>query len=101
MRPSIVIVAISNGFGYGCETCNFNLHVTCAALPDARDYAIHLLLRNAFKKHKHPILLRYPPHGKHPDHFMCDMCEELINPKYWLYSCFECDVGFHTECAPR
>ncbi|GAA0156398.1 hypothetical protein LIER_13909 [Lithospermum erythrorhizon] len=135
-----------NGFGYGCETCNFSLHVTCAALPDVIMHETHdhplfqmeaqgerqcytcakyvpdgslifkckscdvlisyyCAMHSRSIRHRwdrqHPILLRYPPHGKHPDHFMCDMCEELINPKYWLYSCFKCDVGFHTECAPR
>ncbi|KAM7502383.1 hypothetical protein LguiB_001287 [Lonicera macranthoides] len=47
---------------------------------------------------KHDITLRYPPYSDHPDDFYCEICEEEIHPKFWLYHCGLCDQPFHTEC---
>ncbi|GAA0171107.1 hypothetical protein LIER_43944 [Lithospermum erythrorhizon] len=74
---------------FKCISCDVYLDYNCA------------MLSRSIRHREHPILPKYPHHGDHPNHFMCDMCEELIHPERWLYSCIECDVSFHFNCAPR
>ncbi|KAM7502387.1 hypothetical protein LguiB_001291 [Lonicera macranthoides] len=75
-------------FLYGCDTCHFYIDTWCATMKRT-------------VKHdwdRHDITLRYPPYSDHPDDFYCEICEEEIHPKFWLYHCGLCDQPFHTEC---
>lgn len=31
--------------------------------------------------------------------YLCDLCFDLMNPQAWYYSCKECRLSFHLECA--
>lgn len=64
---------------FGCETCGkFHIHRICALFPSR-------------------IRHRWDPHAI-PFYQGCEICEEEINPKLWLYHCRECDQSFHTNC---
>ncbi|GAA0183237.1 hypothetical protein LIER_30690 [Lithospermum erythrorhizon] len=77
---------------FKCIYCNILVGFDCALLSGS--------IRHRWDRH-HPIDLKFPPHDRPRGHFMCDMCEELIHPMYWLYSCFNCEISFHPSCAPR
>ncbi|KAM7497018.1 hypothetical protein LguiA_021432 [Lonicera macranthoides] len=76
------------GFMYGCDTCYFRIDISCATLKRT--------VKHDWDRHN--ITLRYPPYSDHPDDFYCEICEEEIHPKFWLYHCVLCDQPFHTEC---
>ncbi|KAI3455271.1 hypothetical protein Pfo_011934 [Paulownia fortunei] len=73
---------------YSSENCGFNLHYSCAMLPAS--------VRHRWDKH--PLALSYPPYSHHPDDFYCEICEEEIHPKAWMYHCRQCDQSFHPTC---
>ncbi|KAM7497014.1 hypothetical protein LguiA_021428 [Lonicera macranthoides] len=78
----------SNGFKYGCDICHFLVDISCATLKRT--------VKHDWDRHN--ITLRYPPYSDHPDDFYCEICEEEIHPKFWLYHCGLCDQPFHTDC---
>ncbi|GMP62217.1 hypothetical protein CsSME_00024399 [Camellia sinensis var. sinensis] len=76
-------------FAFGCDICNFNLHYTCAVLPDT--------IKHRYDKH-HPFTLIYAPIKDGPDEYICEFCEEEIDPKWWFYHCIDCDQSACAEC---
>ncbi|WOG93598.1 hypothetical protein DCAR_0312884 [Daucus carota subsp. sativus] len=75
------------GFSYHCNTCDFDLHVVCAAKPLT---VVHQL-------HEHPLMLTF----KNPYEtkgFACDVCSK-IGSKHWLYRCGVCEFDAHLHCA--
>ncbi|CAN4118529.1 unnamed protein product [Withania somnifera] len=83
--------SLSGSASYGCSDCHFYLGIECALLPPK---IIH-------KWDEHPLLLMYPPFPLNPDDFLCEICEEYIHPKHWVYHCKECDLSFHPYCISR
>ncbi|CAL5430895.1 unnamed protein product [Camellia sinensis] len=75
-------------FSFGCSTCNFNLHYTCALLPRTITH----------RYDEHPFILTYNTIviEDDPDEYICEFCEEDINPNFWFYHCVKCD---HSACA--
>ncbi|GMP40459.1 hypothetical protein CsSME_00010902 [Camellia sinensis var. sinensis] len=63
-------------FSFGCDICDFNLHYTCVALPDT--------IKHRYDEH-HPFTLIYAPIKDGPDEYICEFCEEEIDPKWWFY----------------
>ncbi|XP_071933928.1 uncharacterized protein [Coffea arabica] len=82
-------ITSSNAY-YRCR-CGFFLHQWCATLPGAVKH----------RWDKHPILLMHPPFSDHSDELYCEVCEDEIHPKTWIYHCRECDQSFHPRCIPR
>ncbi|XP_047341950.1 uncharacterized protein LOC124945539 [Impatiens glandulifera] len=84
-----------NSFLYHCSTCNFNLHVNCAFLAESVKRT----------DHQHPLSLHYSsPYKKSNDCeddvvFMCNVCEDSVDPKCWVYYCKECDFGTELGCV--
>ncbi|THG05763.1 hypothetical protein TEA_002317 [Camellia sinensis var. sinensis] len=76
-------------FAFGCDICNFNLHYTCAVLPDT--------IKHRYDKH-HPFTLIYAPIKDGPDEYICEFCEEEIDPKWWFYHCIDCDQSACAKC---
>ncbi|CAL5331254.1 unnamed protein product [Camellia sinensis] len=76
-------------FSFGCDICNFNLHYTCAMLPDT--------IKHRYDEH-HPFTLIYAPIKDGPDEYICEFCEEEIDPKWWFYHCIDCDQSACAEC---
>lgn len=74
--------------GFACKVCDFLLAKSCTFMPS--------MIRHRWDPH--PIPLLYPPVKNHPDEFYCEICEEEINPNYWLYHCHICDQSFHPTC---
>lgn len=71
-----------------CETCNsFRIHIDCAQYPSR--------VRHRWDPHLVP--LKYPPFFCQGIIY-CEICEEEVDPKLWLYHCGECDQSFHTYC---
>ncbi|XVE79812.1 hypothetical protein DITRI_Ditri14bG0086300 [Diplodiscus trichospermus] len=71
------------GQAYGCESCKYFLHKTCAKL-------------------SHEVL--HPLHPQHPlglsaneDIFFCDECRTFTNG--FNYVCYECDFKLDVKCA--
>lgn len=79
---------ISSCIRFGCEACNFHLHINCVSFPGA--------LRHMYDKHYIP--LTYTPPKDHPSEFICEICEADINPRFWFYHCQDCNQSFHTRC---
>lgn len=83
-------------FRYHCYTCNFDLHVTCASLPQSVER----------KDHKHPLVLTYESpiteemREEDPNvSLSCDVCKRGVNERCWIYRCAECDYGTHLSCV--
>ncbi|THF99895.1 hypothetical protein TEA_019493 [Camellia sinensis var. sinensis] len=76
-------------FSFGCDICNFNLHYTCAVLPDT--------IKHRYDEH-HPFTLIYAPIKDGPDEYICEFCEEEIDPKWWFYHCIDCDQSACAKC---
>ncbi|MFS7991874.1 putative chromatin regulator PHD family [Helianthus anomalus] len=76
---------------FGCDACEFHLHVGCAMLlPET--------IRHRYDKH--PLSLAYSPIENHVDDYFCEVCEEELNPNACFYHCHECVQSIHTTCAP-
>ncbi|THG21404.1 hypothetical protein TEA_008500 [Camellia sinensis var. sinensis] len=76
-------------FAFGCDICNFNLHYTCALLPDT--------IKHRYDEH-HPFSLIYAPIQDGPDEYICEFCEEEIDPNWWFYHCIDCDLSACAKC---
>ncbi|GMP40956.1 hypothetical protein CsSME_00011224 [Camellia sinensis var. sinensis] len=76
-------------FAFGCDICNFNLHYTCALLPDT--------IKHRYDEH-HPFTLICAPIKDGPDEYICEFCEEEIDPKWWFYHCIDCDQSACAKC---
>ncbi|CAL5381215.1 unnamed protein product [Camellia sinensis] len=50
-------------FAFGCDICNFNLHYTCAVLPDT--------IKHRYDEY-HPFTLIYAPIKDGPDEYICE-----------------------------
>ncbi|PWA50608.1 hypothetical protein CTI12_AA471340 [Artemisia annua] len=75
------------GISYACKDCDFLLGMECAMR------APKSLAHRYCKGHEIP--LTYPPVEDHPEDFYCDICEEEMDPKLWLYH------SFHLGCISR
>ncbi|KAM7502594.1 hypothetical protein LguiB_001498 [Lonicera macranthoides] len=76
------------GLIYRCHICDYYVDVHCLKLAHK--------VKHAWDRHL--LTLRYPPYSDHPDEFYCELCDEEIHPKFWLYNCRHCDQPFHTKC---
>ncbi|CAL5427515.1 unnamed protein product [Camellia sinensis] len=79
------------GFGFLCETCNFNVCQRCV-----------LMTRTVRHRYdEHPFILTYSPvkdQTNDNEEYICEICEEDIDPKYWFYYCGGCDQSLHMNC---
>ncbi|CAM0903196.1 unnamed protein product [Alopecurus aequalis] len=84
---------VINGPSYRCVPCEFDLHLPCAALPDAI----------TVDAHAHPLKLKYDDPLKERSDFpslcICDVCSEGCSTAQWFYWCEKCDFGAHVGCA--
>ncbi|KAI5647702.1 hypothetical protein M9H77_33707 [Catharanthus roseus] len=86
---------MGSAFVYNCSTCDFDLHIECASLPDS------------IKRpdHKHPLMLFYSSPDLENETkeneviFVCDVCGNEVDNKAWTYYCHECEFGTHLECV--
>ncbi|KAF8083277.1 hypothetical protein N665_0786s0021 [Sinapis alba] len=74
-----------------CTVCEYALCYPCATIPDELHY----------KYDKHPLTLSY---GKEKsscadDVYWCEVCEKLLDPKEWFYTCDECCTTVHLQCV--
>ncbi|GMP40929.1 hypothetical protein CsSME_00011203 [Camellia sinensis var. sinensis] len=74
---------------FGCDICNFNLHYTCALLPDT--------IKHRYDEH-HPFRLIYAPIQDGPVEYICEFCEDEIDPNWWFYHCIDCDQSACAKC---
>ncbi|XP_047952297.1 uncharacterized protein LOC125197820 [Salvia hispanica] len=63
---------------YKCDVCHIMFHAECALLPKQ--------VSNR-RWDKHLLLLTYNASANHPSKFYCEICEEYMNPKWWMYHC--------------
>ncbi|EOA22397.1 hypothetical protein CARUB_v10003032mg [Capsella rubella] len=70
-----------------CVKCDFVLCFHCATLPHKARYA----------HDEHLLIFSYEEDGNY-EFYMCEICEEDVNPKNGLYACSECEVRLHIEC---
>ncbi|KAF5734925.1 hypothetical protein HS088_TW15G00422 [Tripterygium wilfordii] len=73
------------GFSYNCVSCDFNLHVECAALRPLVKYEGHGHLL-AFIKQVY-------------EHLICQVCRSKYHGTSYL-RCVDCDFNLHLLCAP-
>ncbi|OIT26329.1 PREDICTED: uncharacterized protein LOC109215447 [Nicotiana attenuata] len=76
------------GSAYGCQPCQFYLHVSCFDLPQKIKHDSHPA---------HPLTLRYPSYYKNCGK-SCDACCEDIRRSF-LYCCDPCNFDLHVTCA--
>ncbi|KAJ4898101.1 Cysteine/Histidine-rich C1 domain family protein [Raphanus sativus] len=71
-----------------CTVCEYALCYPCGTIPDEIYY----------KYDKHPLTLSYGEKGSAGDIYWCEMCEKLLDPKEWFYTCDECCTTIHLQC---
>ncbi|KAK6928637.1 DC1 [Dillenia turbinata] len=77
----------SNGFSYHCNSCNIDLHITCASMALSLNHP----------SHHHQLNLTFSPPYVNKS-FSCDICKNL-GSNHWLYRCNMCEFDAHLECA--
>ncbi|XP_074347642.1 uncharacterized protein LOC141686509 [Apium graveolens] len=75
---------------YGCEKCEFYLHIRCALRPR--------LVKHRWDPHPLYLILFVQNVADHPHNFDYEFCSKQINPNSWFYHCNVCDLSFHTAC---
>ncbi|CAI9103226.1 OLC1v1001674C1 [Oldenlandia corymbosa var. corymbosa] len=93
---------VGHGFSYHCSTCNFDLHVECASLPEVENR----------EDHEHPFVLLYSSSfpatkddgkGKKAAEmqslFNCYVCDGPVENGRWMYRCSGCPRGAHLDCV--
>ncbi|KAK1424920.1 hypothetical protein QVD17_20261 [Tagetes erecta] len=78
------------GFTYNCSICKFDLHITCANLPETVNRP----------DHEHVLKLFYscPVQGEEYS-VSCDVCYGSVQKDEWGYYCESCDFGTHLGCV--
>ncbi|KAJ9158689.1 hypothetical protein P3X46_024250 [Hevea brasiliensis] len=77
-------------FTYHCLTCQFNLHVGCAFLPNTIKHV----------DHNHPLTLFYSSSMERGcTTFTCDACSKDVPQSHWIYYCPDCDYGTDLACT--
>ncbi|XWS67775.1 hypothetical protein CRYUN_Cryun04dG0034300 [Craigia yunnanensis] len=79
-------------FDYHCSSCQLDLHVGCAFSPKTMNHV----------DHQHPLTLFYSSscnRGNDNVTFICDVCNEVVPKKHWVYYCEKCDYGTHLLCT--
>ncbi|KAK1424921.1 hypothetical protein QVD17_20262 [Tagetes erecta] len=78
------------GFTYNCSICKFDLHITCATLPETVNRP----------DHEHVLKLFYscPVQGEEYS-VSCDVCYGSVQKEEWGYYCESCDFGTHLGCV--
>ncbi|XP_057476697.1 uncharacterized protein LOC130764454 [Actinidia eriantha] len=80
----------STGTVFECEECSLVLDFKCATLP----YKIR------HKCHVDPLFFAFVPvKDDDSDEFYCDACEQLRDPKHWVYYCADCEYSAHMNCV--
>ncbi|GJW96194.1 DC1, C1-like, zinc finger, RING/FYVE/PHD-type containing protein [Tanacetum coccineum] len=51
------------------------------------------------KYDKHPLKLSSSPVENHKGQYVCEVCEEDLNPEKWFYHCSDCDQSIHSACS--
>ncbi|ESR61712.1 hypothetical protein CICLE_v10014060mg [Citrus x clementina] len=74
-----------HGTGYGCTPCMFNIHESCAELPQEVRHPFHP--RHSLTVQENTFQSRY----------FCDACRFDVKPGL-RYRCDECDFDLHLEC---
>ncbi|KAL8132484.1 hypothetical protein AgCh_008105 [Apium graveolens] len=76
---------------FGCETCEFYLHVHCALKP--------LTVTHRWDPHPlHLVISLEDDVEDHPHEFQCEKCSQEIDTKEWFYHCNICDLSLHLDC---
>ncbi|VVA34662.1 PREDICTED: Cysteine/Histidine-rich C1 domain [Prunus dulcis] len=70
-------------------TCNFNLCNPCVKLPPTARYIYD----------DHRLKLTYGNVKDKLDEHYCEIFQGPRNPKYWFYSCSDCDFDCHPHCV--
>lgn len=73
---------------FDCTTCGFRLCIKCATLP--------LVAKHRYDTHL--PYLTYAAAGDNSKKYYCEICEEVMNEKFWFYYCKDCDVVAHPRC---
>lgn len=76
----------ATGWMYRCNKCNFDLHMSCSAIP----------LQIKHPVDSHPLVLLAQPIYQ-SGHFMCNACG--INSKGFPFHCTFCKTDLHPSCA--
>nr|KAJ0190372.1 hypothetical protein LSAT_V11C800435480 [Lactuca sativa] len=77
---------------FSCNSCDIYIHPECALL-------LVETIRHKYDK-KHPMHLSYIPIENHKSEYLCEICEEDLNPHASFYHCQDCVQSIHTGCAP-
>ncbi|XP_047955944.1 uncharacterized protein LOC125201748 [Salvia hispanica] len=79
-----------HGFTYHCAACKFDLHVECAALPEAVKRS----------DHQHDFVLTMCGENLDGGDLVCCGCDDdRVAKGGWMYCCLDCKLGLHLACA--
>ncbi|GJR18224.1 DC1, C1-like, zinc finger, RING/FYVE/PHD-type containing protein [Tanacetum coccineum] len=95
-----------NGFAYSCDSCEYCIdfhYMTYYSYgnEDVVDLlcAWYLPKTIRHKYDKHPLKLSSSPVENHKGQYVCEVCEEDLNPEKWFYHCSDCDQSIHSACS--
>ncbi|MFS7928657.1 putative chromatin regulator PHD family [Helianthus anomalus] len=76
----------SNGFMYGCTTCNYFVDINCAFIPEE-------ITHDAHPGH---LLLKVKASASSLER--CKACRRWVDTN-WIFQCASCDFYIHVKCA--
>ncbi|XP_074363107.1 uncharacterized protein LOC141703488 isoform X1 [Apium graveolens] len=94
-RPALFLCDACNttatDLSYICNKCCFWIHKSCADAPITYQCKNH---------NQHTLILAYSlPKEYHEFLLLCNICDKIINPIYWVYYCANCRFFAHLKCA--
>ncbi|CAL1379698.1 unnamed protein product [Linum trigynum] len=90
------------GFTYRCSSTScqsFNLHVTCAFLPNTIKHVDHQHPLSLFSSSTSLDIKGISSSSSSSSIFTCDVCRKQVPQNCWIYYCSECDYGTDLACT--
>ncbi|KAG9137766.1 hypothetical protein Leryth_019403 [Lithospermum erythrorhizon] len=74
---------------YQCNTCIFQIHKTCASLPNSTQHV----------DHPHSLSIAYcVPEEYRGSESNCSVCYSKLHASYWVFICNSCSYLVHLKC---
>ncbi|KFK29943.1 hypothetical protein AALP_AA7G198300 [Arabis alpina] len=74
-------------FMLSCDVCEFYMGLCCAGLP--------VKIKHSIDEHPLTLCCGEKANGR----YWCDICEKVVDPSKWFYTCSDCGLTLHLKCV--